>query len=313
MCPQSSKLPCEGRYLQAEARYNAAAALRPSALQPHHGLAQLYRRSRDARKLAATLEHILTAAALPPENAAVTRQQLARAYLDAGEPRRAAEAVGALVRELRLESPAGSDGGALPPEVVVLQADAQLALDAAEYEARLAARLAQPHSGVNNVRDSGPDAAVAQEVGASWVRRCHHAPRRQWHSLDSPRGQQRGLALLAPQRVRRYLLWPSASWPLSEVRRRAGRGAGAAGGRRGRCARGGEPRGPAAQQVPPVDAAPRGRRDRQRAGREHGAAPAARLGAATLHGRRRLRRLHRGGAVRGRAASARGAHPAPLA
>ena len=62
---------------------------------------------------------------------------------------------------------------------MLLQADAQLSVDEAEYEARLAARLQEARAREpNHVDDAaGRDAALAQEVGASWVRcrRCRQA------------------------------------------------------------------------------------------------------------------------------------------
>ena len=105
-------------HVQAEQRYLAASKLKPAALQPLHGLVQLYRRTKENSRLAATLERIVASDTLKPEDAFSMRQHIARAYLDASEPRKAQQAVEELATEYSNEH--GEDAE-LPPELVILQ------------------------------------------------------------------------------------------------------------------------------------------------------------------------------------------------
>jgi hypothetical protein len=158
--------------VQAKMHYKAACTLKPAAMQPYYGLAQLYHRSGDATRHAETLQHILENASQTPAAAATTRQQLAQALLDSHQPAKAALVVAAIVREFVAQHGESTD---LPPEIIILQADVQIALDEVEFESRLRARLQEVHSQEpNNVSDAGRRVALAQEVGASWVLfRCH--------------------------------------------------------------------------------------------------------------------------------------------
>ena len=197
--------------MQAERRYCAAAAAKSGAPQPHQGLLQLYKRTKDANNIAATAATLLglpSVIAQGPTAVDGLRQARAQALLDAGRPADAAAVVAALVSDFHARnsgrqqsSPAGAEATAdtqdegqqdgeeeadLPPELVILQADAQLALDEIEFERRLQARLTEPTASAAGIEGNSGGlagaatekrtAALAAEVGAGWVRSC-----RAWH------------------------------------------------------------------------------------------------------------------------------------
>jgi hypothetical protein len=156
--------------IQAEQHYQSAIEKRPDAPQPRHGLVQLYARIKSPHNLALALQGLLQETTQSEEVTKRTRKELARALLDDNQ----IDAASDLIRQLVQEHVAGN-GHELPPELVILQADSQIAHDEREFEKRLQARLQEDrrtswddpsHTGQSQQRHQ----VLAQEVSATWVR-----------------------------------------------------------------------------------------------------------------------------------------------
>lgn len=136
---------------QAIRHYTSATQRLPDAPQAYHGLAQLYRHTGDASALADVLNSLLSNAPPAPAAAEPLARERAEALLQAARLPEASAAVAALVSQQR---------GELPPELVILQADVQLAVEEEEYERRVAEKL-QQQAGDHGEGDSGGGAAAA--------------------------------------------------------------------------------------------------------------------------------------------------------
>jgi hypothetical protein len=155
--------------LQAEKHYKSAIRKKPEAPQPRHGLVQLYTRIQETHKLAQTLQGLLQDTTQSAEATMATQRRLAKVLLDNSQ----IDAASDLIRELVSEY-ISENGQELPPELVILQADSQIALDEREFEKRLQARISEDRhttaEGQNHVGQSKQrQQALAQEVSATWV------------------------------------------------------------------------------------------------------------------------------------------------
>jgi hypothetical protein len=156
--------------VQAERYYKTASGLKRSALQPYHGLIQLYRRIGNHIKQAEALRHVIAHSSMDQASQVKQRIELIRALLQS-KPPQAAEASEVLAAvEDALHDGVSDEHFQFPEEIYMLKADCQLALDETEYNTRVHATLDEARSKVNNVKDEQRDAVLVQEVAATWVR-----------------------------------------------------------------------------------------------------------------------------------------------
>lgn len=156
--------------MQAEQYYNSAHEHKPAALQPFHGLVQLYRRTGAHDKHAEALRHVL-AHAKTEASQYDTLIQLAKALIDADKHIEANEVLHSIATEG--DGPWGDDEILLPDEVSRLKADCQLALDETEYNTRIQSTIRAAHERAANSpteQDLKDDACLTQEVAVTWVR-----------------------------------------------------------------------------------------------------------------------------------------------
>ena len=155
---------------QAERYYNSAHEHKPAALQPFHGLVQLYRRTGAHDKHAQALRHVL-ANSKGEASKYGTRVEPAKALIQSNQAMEASEVLIAIEDGLR-DGCLSEEVLELPEEVSILQADCQLALDEAEYNTRIQSTLDAAHSRLPNcsAEENRDDDLLIQEVAATWVR-----------------------------------------------------------------------------------------------------------------------------------------------
>lgn len=170
--------------LQAERYYKSAHDQKPTALQPYHGLVQLYRRTGAHDKHADALRHVV--ANTTDKSAKYgTRVELAKALIQSNRLDEASVAIIAIEDDLR-EGCVNEDEVEVPEEVSMLKADCQLALDEQEYNSRIESTLATRRNIMsNNGEDKRDDDLLIQEVAATWVR-CNITPTEGGISFGSP-------------------------------------------------------------------------------------------------------------------------------
>lgn len=168
--------PVHGLSLQSERFYKSAQAAKPSALQPFHGLVQLYRRNGAYDQQAAALRHILSHSSADTDSVHSTRIELANALLNSDQDEEAWQVIVAI--EDGLQHAVGlSETVELPHDVAVLKADCQMKLDESEYNSRLRKTLAEAHRGANGTTRTEDDDVLTQRVAAKWVRQpCFLTP-----------------------------------------------------------------------------------------------------------------------------------------
>lgn len=152
---------------QAERYYNCAHEHKRAALQPFHGLVQLYRRTGAHDKHAQALRHVL-ATGKDEASKYATRVELVKALIHSNQPMEASEVLIAIEHALHLLN---EDDLELPEEVSILKADCQIALDETEYNNRIQITLEDAHSlsAKNSSRAHQDDDLLIQEVAATWV------------------------------------------------------------------------------------------------------------------------------------------------
>lgn len=172
--------------LQGERFYKNAHAAKKPALQPFHGLVQLYRRSGAYGQQSDALRHILSHSSTDEVTRQNTRIELATALLKSKQAEEAWQVLVAI--EDRLQSAVGfGEPFEVPHEIALLKADCQMMLDEAEYNSRLRHTLAEAHNGSNSADRTEDDDLLTQRVAATWVRLPYHRQ----HTLQMQRTQPR--------------------------------------------------------------------------------------------------------------------------
>eukprot|EP00892_Ulva_mutabilis_P012850 jgi/Ulvmu1/9938/UM058_0021.1 len=165
----AGKCACELKHYEESQRYyKSAHAARKTALQPFHGLVQLYRRSGAYDQQADALRHILSHSSVDEASVHNTRIELANALLNSNQAEEAWHVIVAI--EDGLQSALGVDEAfELPRDVAVLKADCQMKLDETEYNSRLRQTLAEAHKGANGTQNTDDDDVLTQRVAAKWA------------------------------------------------------------------------------------------------------------------------------------------------
>lgn len=155
--------------LQSERFYKSAHAAKKAAMQPFHGLVQLYRRSGAYDQQADALRHILSHSSTDEATVHNTRIELATALLKSNQAEEAWQVLVAI--EDGLQSAAGfGEPFEVPHAVALLRADCQMMLDEAEYNSR----LAEARKGGCSADCAEDDDLLTQRVAAAWVRPPYH-------------------------------------------------------------------------------------------------------------------------------------------